>query len=198
MELDFDYAPDRRYYALRFVPGGLERVPFVPELRFWGVDRAPCPRLGTLAALIALGAPAPKIVTVPGGGLSPPVVTALSGHFGLEIHPGHYDADRRDLAGGEKTVAPVRFGAGPGPGSLAGGTEVLTWSSLDDLRGPLGGAIRTNLDAFDLFEGEKNLIVALCCAGRDLGHILVDGVDPALGTVLHRIGLELAVPAGTF
>lgn len=191
MEISFDYAPDRQFYALRLKAGAYESVPFLRELRFWGVDRAPCPHLSTLAALIALKKHHLTTVTLSGVEVSPPVCTALSRHFGVEIHPAKYLVNRRDLAGGDKVIAPVRFNRAVGRQWLVEGAEVLTWTSLDDLRGPFGGVVRTNIDAFDLTESEKNLIVALSCAGKDVGHIMLDGSEDGYARVLHRIGLEL-------
>jgi hypothetical protein len=191
MDLRISYGHNRRFFALRFTAGSHESVPFLPELRFWGVDRVPCPTLATLAALMALKSHPVRALTLGDAELSPPVCTALADHFGVEIHPAKYDIDRRDLPGGDRIVAPVRFArlAGrPWPGE---GAEMLTWMSLDDLRGPFGGLVRTNIDAFDLTEAEKNLIVALCCAGRDVGHIVLDGAPPDMARLLHRIGLEL-------
>lgn len=197
MELSFDYAPDRRFYALRFGAGIYESVPFIRELRFWGVDRVPCPSLSTMAALIALKTHPLTVVTLRTGMVTPSVCTALSQHFGVEIHPATYDFDRRELAGGDKTIFPVRLARAGGKNWPVERAEVLTWISLDDLGGPIGGLVRTNIDAFDLTESEKALIVALCCAGKDVGHIVLDGAEPALGRVLHRIGLELIDGAGT-
>jgi len=197
VELRFDHAPERGYYALRFRPGSFESAPFIRELRFWGVDRAPCPQLGTLAALIALKGHPLNAVTLAGAGLTPSVCTALQAHFGVEIHPAKYEIDRRELAGGQKTVAPVRFGTLHGRVWSAEPVEVLAWISLDDFEGPFGGELRTNIDAFDLTEAEKNLIVALCCGGKEVGQIVLDAPDPAWGPVLHRIGLGLAPPPGT-
>lgn len=191
MHLRFDYAPDREFYALRFEAGTYESVPHIRELRFWGVDRTPCPQLSTLAALIALRHQSVIAITLGDAGLTPSVCTAFQRHFGLEIHPARYDIDRRELAGGDRTVAPVRFArlaAGKWP---AEGVEVLTWISLDDLRGPFGGQVRTNVDAFDLTEMEKSLIVALCCGGREVGRVVVDEADEAMAEVFHRAGLEL-------
>ena len=191
MDLRFTYGHNRRFYALRFTAGAHESAPLIAELRFWGVDRVPCPSLGTLAALIALKGHPVRALTLDDGELSPPVCTALSNHFGIEIHPAKYDINRRDLPGGDRIVAPVRFArlAGqPWPGE---GAEMLTWMSLVDLRGPFGGLVRTNVDAFDLTEAEKNLIVALCCGGREVGHIVLNGAEPRMAGLLHRVGLEL-------
>ena len=191
MDLRITYGHNRRFLALRFTAGSHESVPFLPELRFWGVDRVPCPSLGTLAALIALKGHPVRVLTLEDAEMAPPVCTALSSHFGVEIHPAKYDINRRDLPGGDRIVAPARFARlaiqrWPGEGA-----EMLTWMSLDDIRGPFGGLVRTNVDAFDLTEAEKNLIVALCCAGRDVGHIVLDGAPPDMARLLHRIGLEL-------
>ncbi|MDJ0858651.1 MAG: hypothetical protein QNJ03_06210 [Dinoroseobacter sp.] len=191
MELSFDFVPDRQYFAIRFTAGAYESVPFIRELRFWGVDRVPCPRLSTLASLIALQTHHLTHVTVRDAEINPPVCTALQNHFGVEIHPSTYDVDRRDLTGGEKLVAPSRFAQTGGQQWLAAGAEALTWISIDDLDGPFGGHIRTNLDAFDLTESEKNLIVALCCAGKDVGHIMLADAAPDIAGLLHLIGLEL-------
>ena len=191
MELSFDYAPDRQFYVLRFKAGAYETVPFIGELRFWGVERVPCPCLSTLAALIALKSHHLTAVKLNGVELAPPVCTALSRHFGVEIYPAKFDVNRRNLAGGEKVIAPVRFNRAFGRQWLAEGAEVLTWISLDDLRGPFGGLVRTNIDAFDLTENEKNLIVALSCAGKDVGHIMLDGPGNGYARLLHGIGLEL-------
>lgn len=191
MELRFDYAPARQFYALRFVAGTFESVPFIRELRFWGVNRVPCPQLSTLAALIALKGHPVTALTIGEARLNPSVCTALQRHFDVEIHPSCYDINRRELAGGQKSVAAVRFDRVNTDRLPAEGMEVLTWISLDDLRGPFGGMVRTNLDAFDLTEAEKNLIVALCCAGKDVGHIALKGADPSFARILHRIGLEL-------
>ncbi|WP_425091510.1 hypothetical protein [Tropicimonas sp. S265A] len=190
MELSFDYAPDRQFYVVRFTAGSYESVPIIREMRFWGVDRAPCPRLSTMAALLALKHHPMATVTLKDAAVNPPVCTALSQYFDVEIHPDRYDVNRRDLAGGEKIVAPARFSQA-GKQNFVEGSEALTWISLEDLRGPFGGHVRTNLDAFDLTEDEKNLIIALCCAGRDVGHIVMDKARPELAEVLHRIGLEL-------
>ncbi len=62
---------------------------------------------------------------------------------------------------------------------------------MDDLGGSFGGHVRTNIDAFDLTEGEKNLVVALCCAGKEVGHIMLEGAGTEYAQVVHRIGLEL-------
>ncbi|MBF9031605.1 hypothetical protein HKCCE3408_14480 [Rhodobacterales bacterium HKCCE3408] len=191
MELRFDYLPDRMFYAVRFRPGAYESTPFIRELRFWGVDRVPCPSLSTMAALLALKGHPMSVVTLQDAALSPAVCTALSQYFGVAVHPASLEVDRRDLPGGERTVAPVRFASASGMTGGLDGAEVVTWTSLDDLRGPFGGAIRTNLDAFDLDETEKNLIVALCCAGKDVGHILLPDAAPGLTAVFHRIGLEI-------
>lgn len=194
MELSFDYAPERQFYAVRFEAGDYETVPFIQELRFWGVSRVPCPRLTTLAALMTLKNHPMIALTLNGAALNPPVCAALSLHFGVEIHPATYSINRRDLAGGDKIVTPVRFGHSSEMRKPVAASEELAWISLDDLNGPFGGAIRTNIDAFDLGESEKNLIVALCCAGKDVGHISLDDADPAIENVLHRIGLELILP----
>jgi len=85
----------------------------------------------------------------------------------------------------------MRFSLSDKPQRLIESAEVLTWISLDDLRGPFGGLVRTNIDAFELTEAEKNLVFALCCGGKDVGHILLEEAEPGLATVLHRIGLEL-------
>ena len=191
MELSFDYAPDRQFYALRFKAGAYESVPFLRELRFWGVDRVPCPRLSTMAALIALKNHPLTAVTLRSAAVNPPVCTALSRHFGVEIYPATYDANRRDLAGGEKIVAPVRFTHASRQRRLLEGVEALMWISLDDLGGPFGGLVRTNVDAFDLTESEKNLIITLCCAGKDVGHVMLEGAGTEYAQVIHRIGLEL-------
>ena len=191
MDISFDYSRDRQYYALRFSAGPFESVPFLRELRLWGVDRFPCPRLSTLAALIALKDHPVEAIILQDIAMNPPICTALSNHFDVEIHPAKYDNDRRDLAGGEKIVAPMRFSHAFDRGLPGNGAEALTWISLDDLGGPFGGTIRTNVDAFDLTESEKNLIVALCCAGKDVGHIILGGVDPGLSRTIHSIGLEL-------
>lgn len=195
MELSFDYAPDRQFYAVRFEAGAYESVPFIQELRFWGVSRMPCPRLSTLAALLTLKNHPMIALTLSDAALNPPVCAALSLHFGVEIHPSTYNINRRDLAGGDKTVAPIRYShTPPDRRKPVAASEELAWISLDDLSGPFGGTIRTNIDAFDLGESEKNLIVALCCAGKDLGHIALYQADPAIEDVLHRIGLELILP----
>ncbi len=191
MEISFDYSADRQFYAVQFRASVNDSVPFIRELRFWGVDRLPCPQLSTLAALIVLKSHAVKSVTLFGSELSPPVCTALSQQFGVEIHCAKYDTNRRNLAGGEKIVAPVRFKATVDQQAIIDRTEVLTWISLDDLHGPFGGQIRTNVDVFDLTEGEKNLIVGLCCAGKDVGHLVLKESETGFGRVLHRIGLEL-------
>ncbi|MDJ1007887.1 MAG: hypothetical protein QNJ13_08690 [Paracoccaceae bacterium] len=191
MDLSFDYTRRSQFYALRFDAGEFESVPFIRELRFWGVDRAPCPGLGTMAALLALKDHPVTAVTLNGVAMNPSVCTALSRQFDVEIHTSAYDVDHRPLLGGDKIVAPARISRAAGQRWPVEGTEVLTWISLDDLRGPFGGLVRTNVDAFDLTETEKDLIVALCCAGKDVGHILLKGADPALARTLHRIGLEL-------
>lgn len=191
MNLSFDYAPERRFYALRFAAGTYESVPFIRELRFWGVDRAPCPNLSTMAALIALKNHPLNVVTLGAGMVTPSVCTALSRHFGVEIHPATYDFDCRALAGGDKTVMPVRIARMGGQTWPVERAEVLSWISLDDMGSTIGGLIRTNIDAFDLTESEKGLIVALCCAGKDVGHIVLGRAEPGFGRVLHRIGLEL-------
>jgi len=194
MELKFEYTPESQYYVLRFEAGAYESVPFIRELRFWGVDRVPCPRLSTLAALIALKDHPMLAVTLSGVAINPPVCAALARHFEVEIHPSKYDINRRDLAGGDRIVAPVRLREAGAVSAGIEGAEELTWISLNDLGGPLGGLIRTNVDAFDLSESEKNLIVALCCAGKNVGHILCDHDAPGIAETLHRIGLELIVP----
>lgn len=196
MELSFDYVPDRQFYALRFKAGEYESVPFLRELRFWGVDRVPCPRLSTMAALITLKNHPLTAVTLSNAAVNPPVCTALSRHFGVEIYPATYDANRRDLVGGEKVIAPVRCTHAGSQRQLLGGVEALTWISLNDLGGPFGGLVRTNVDAFDLTESEKNLIIALCCAGKDVGHVMLDGAGTDYAQVLHRIGLELIDTTG--
>ncbi|MEL7027016.1 MAG: hypothetical protein AAGO57_07295 [Pseudomonadota bacterium] len=189
MEIKFNYAPERQFYAVRFEPGDFETRPFIGEMRFWGVDRFPCRQLSSLAALIALKTHPVRALTMGNTSISPAVCTALTEHFGVELFPGTYDINRRHFPGGEKSVAPARLGsAAPLPEP---GIEMLTWMSLDDLGGPLGGHIRTNIDVFEVSEPEKNLIVALCCAGMDVGHILVDGADPELAKLIHLIGLEL-------
>lgn len=192
MELRFDYRRDRLSYMVRFEAGSFESVPLLRELRFWGVDRVPCPNLTTLAALIVLKKSPVSAVTVSETALAPAVCTVLSQYFDVEIHPDDYDLDRRALVGGDISVAPLRFHQSLGvPDWVRQDQEVLTWLSLNDLRGPFGGQIRTNLDAFDLSEAEKSLIVALCCAGKELGHVILDTSDPDLARVFHRIGLEL-------
>lgn len=191
MDLRFTHAHNRRFFALRFSAGAYESAPFISELRFWGVDRAPCPSLGTVAALIALKGHTVKSITLNDAEMAPPVCTALSNHFGVEIHTAKYDINRRDLPGGDRIVAPLRFARLASQRWPGEGAEMLTWMSLDDLRGPFGGLVRTNVDAFDLTEAEKNLIVALCCAGRDVGHIVLDGAPPDMARLFHRIGLEL-------
>lgn len=194
MELSFAYKPDRNFYAVRFDAGAQDTVPFIRELRFWGVDRVPCPRLSTLAALIALKSHPMSIVTVRDTAINPPICSALSKFFGLEIYPARYEAERRDLAGGEKIVLPVRFAQMAGRTMPDHVIEVLPWLSTDNLDGPLGAAVRTNIDAFSLSEVEKNLVVALCCAGKDLGHVWIDGIGPDLSDLLHIIGLEAVDP----
>ncbi len=191
MELSFDYAADRQFFALRFNAGAFESVPLIRELRFWGVDRVPCPCLSTMAALIALKNHSHTAVTLSSVAINASVCTALSRHFGVGVYPAKYEANHRDLVGGEKTVAPVRFSRAHAQRWRVEGAEVLTWISLDDLRGPFGGLVRTNIDAFDLTESEKSLIVALCCAGKDVGHIIVEGAEAELAQVIHQIGLEL-------
>lgn len=195
MQFSFDYAPERQFYAMRFKAGTYESVPFIPEVRFWGVDRVPCPRLSTLAALLALKDHPLTTIKVGDAEVNPPICTALSRYFGVEIHPSRYDENRRDLAGGEKLVAPVRFTQARAQANGVKGAEVLTWISLDDLNGPFGGLVRTNIDAFDLTEIEKNLIVALCCAGKDVGHVVLEGIDADLSYLLHLIGLEAIDPS---
>ncbi|MBT8460293.1 MAG: hypothetical protein KJN60_11530 [Boseongicola sp.] len=195
MELKFDYAPESQFYALRFEAGAYESVPFIRELRFWGVSRVPCPRLTTLAALIVLRSHAVTSVTLSDVALNPPVCTALARHFDVEIHPLNYDINRRDLAGGERIVGPRRLKDASNQPTDVEGLEELNWISLHDLGGQLGGQIRTNLDAFDLNEIDKNLIVALCCSGKDVGHIVLDRVEPGIAETIHRIGLELIVPS---
>lgn len=192
MDISFTYARDRQYYAIGFLAGAFETAPFVPELRFWGVDRYPCPRLSALAALIALKTHPLTSVTLKSVDINAPVCSVLSQHLGVEIHASKYNADRRDLPGGELVVLPARFGNAAPPRTAAEGAELLTWISLNDLGGLLGGAVRTNIDVFDLTEAEKNLILALCCSGKELGHVLLDRVDPELADVMHGIGLELA------
>ena len=194
MELKFDYAPERQYYCLRFEAGAYESVPLIRELRFWGVGRVPCPRLSTLAALIALKTHPMIAVTLSGVAINPPVCAALTQYFGVEIHPSKYDINRRDLAGGERIITPVRLSRSGDASGSVDGSEELSWISLDDLGGPLGGLVRTNIDAFDLSESEKDLIVALCCAGKDVGHIVLEEAERDLATTLHRIGLELILP----
>ena len=191
MELKFTHAPESQFYTIGFDPGAYESTPFIRELRFWGVDRVPCPRLSTLAALIALKDHPMTAVTLKGVAINPPVCAALTRHFNVEIHPSNYDINRRDLAGGEKIIAPARLKNAGNQATVIEGSEALTWISLDDLSGPLGGLIRTNVDAFDLSEGEKNLIVALCCAGKEVGHIVLDDAAPGMADTLHQIGLEL-------
>jgi hypothetical protein len=191
MDLRLTHAHNRRFFALRFTAGTYESVPFVSELRFWGVDRTPCPSLATMAALIVLKDHPIKSITLNDAEMVPPVCTALATHFGVEIHPAKYDINRRDLPGGDRIVAPVRFARLASQQWPGEGAEMLTWMSLDDLRGPFGGLVRTNVDAFDLTESEKSLVVALCCAGRDVGHIVLNGAEPDMARLLHRIGLEL-------
>lgn len=191
MDLSFTYHRDRQFYALGFTPGAFGTVPFVSELRFWGVDRFPCPSMSMAAALIALKDHPVGVFTVQGVEVHPPVCTALSRHFGVEIHPAVYDTDRRDLPGGDRLIAPHRFGDPTTQGGSLEGIETLSWISLDDTAGPFGGQVRTNIDIFDLSEAEKNLIVALCCGGMDVGHIFMDNPDPGLSRLMHLVGLEL-------
>lgn len=189
MRVSFNHYQDSQFFTIRFEAAKTETVPFLNELRFWGVDRFPCRQLSTLAALLVLGSQAARSLTLQDA-LSPAVCTALSRHFGIELHPASYDANRRGLAGGDKIIAPMRFGTNtPMPPIKA--AEVLTWISLDDFSGPYGGQIRTNLDAFPLSEAEKNLIIALCCAGMDVGHIAISGATPDMAQIIHQIGLEL-------
>ncbi len=195
MEISFHYARDRQYYAIRFDAGPFETVPFLRELRFWGVDRFPCPRLSTVAALLALRDHPMDSATLSNAELNAPVCAAISEHFGIEIHPSKYNTERRDLAGGDLLIAPSRFTAPRDPRTFIDGGEVLTWISLDDIGGPLGGLVRTNIDAFDLDAMTKNLVVALCCAGKEVGHIVLEGAAPELGQLMHWIGLELIDPA---
>ena len=193
MELKFTHTPESQFYTIGFEPGAYESTPFIRELRFWGVDRVPCPRLSTLAALIALKDHPMIAVTLSGVAINPPVCAALARHFNVEIHPSKYDINRRDLAGGDKIVAPVRLKNAGNHAPHVGGSEALTWISLDDLSGQLGGLIRTNVDAFDLSESDKNLIVALCCAGKEVGHIVLEDALPEMADTLHQIGLELVL-----
>lgn len=195
MNISFYYARDRQFYAVRFSASAFETVPFIPELRFWGVDRFPCPRLSTMAALIALKDHPLTSVTLSKVEINAPVCAALSQYFGVEIHAGKYNANGRELAGGDMVVAPSRFNAPPNPRSFIAGVEVLTWISLNDIGGPLGGLVRTNIDALDLSESERNLIVALCCAGKDVGHVILEGADPGIAKLMHWMGLELIDPS---
>ena len=194
MEVSFDYSRERQSYMIRFQPGHFETAPFLTEVRFWGVDRFPCPQMSLLAALIVLQDHPKTSITVPEAPINPPVCSVLADHFGTEIVPAKYDINSRRLAGGDLVIAPRRFRALSGWSMDVDGAEILTWASLNDLRGPLGGEIRTNLDAFDLAEPAKDLIVALCCAGQDAGHLIVSDADPDMARVLHRIGMELINP----
>ena len=146
MELRLDYLPDRQFLALRFGPGEFESVPIFRELRFWGVDRAPCPDLSALAAMIVLKNYNIQSLTLCGVAISPPVCTALSRHFEVEIHPETYDANRRNLPGGDKIIVPARFTRSVENQLSVDGAEMLTWISLRDMFGPLGGTIRTNIE----------------------------------------------------
>lgn len=192
MEFKFTYFAQKRFYRIGFEAAPFETIPFVRELRFWGVDRVPCPALSTVAGLVALGAQRPSSVTVPGVTMTPPVCQTIARHFEINVHPGELDTERRNLLGGDRVIAPCRFAHAPTVGILQGTVEVVTWCSLSDIHGPFGGTIRSNLDAFELSESEKNVITALCAAGRHVGHIMLDDVDPALCALMHSLGLEVA------
>lgn len=189
MELSFTFSRASQYFIIGFRPGRYETRPFVSELRFWGIAHQPCSGMATLAALMALKTQRPDIVTVKGASLTPPVCTALGQYFGVEILPSDYQTDRANLLGGTHVVVPHRFGQ-PCLG-LGDGAQALSWMSVQDLLKPLGSHVGTNLDAFDLDEWEKDLIVALCCRGKDVGHIVMDGFPDHMAKLFHRLGLEL-------
>lgn len=195
MDISFDFTRASQFFAIRFQPGRYESRPFVSQLRFWGVTRMPCSGMATLAALMALKAQRPDAVAVKGASLTPPVCTTLGQHFGVEVRPSDYQKDRANLLGGTRVLAPVRFGHSPGP--LPDGAEALSWMSVDDLLKPLGAHVGTNLDAFDLDEAEKDLIVALCCGGKDLGHVLMDDAPSGMDELFHSLGMELVAPPAT-
>lgn len=191
LEVSFEYSCDRQFYVVRFHASVFDSVPFVPELRFWGVTRNPCQGLSALAAIIAMRNHPLKSLKLRDTRLNAPVCTALTEFAGFELHPEQYDPSGRELLGGNRRLAPRRF---RGNGSFEGvpaGVEAFFWLSLNDLYGALGGDIRTNLDAFDLTEAEKSLVVALSCGGRDVGQIVAQSAETDVTTVLHRIGLEL-------
>lgn len=194
MDISFHHARDRQYYAIRFKPGMFETVPFIRELRFWGVDRFPCPRLSAMAALLVLKDHPMSSAVFSNAELNAPICSALSEFFGIEVYPSKYNTDRRELAGGDMVVVPARFTSLISPGDVPAGAEALTWMSLDDIGGPVGGSVRTNIDAFALTESEKNLVIALCCAGKEVGHVALDAPAPDLHTLFHWMGLELVSP----
>lgn len=191
MEVSFEYTPQQQYFVIRLDPSAHGCTPPMGELRFWGVASTPELSLASVAALLVLQHHPASIISLRDTAMSGPICTALTRHFGLELYPSSYDLQRRDLFSGEKMVAPLRFGQPHGRGWAADRFEVMPWCSLNDFGGLQGAKLRTNIDAFDLQEWEKSIIVALCCSGAQLGHILVENVPEAVRILFHRLGLEV-------
>ena len=148
MEVRLNHSSESQFLVLELIASNNEPVPFVREIRFWGVDRAPCSGSCMLAALIALRAnPVSSLTTAEH--LSPPTCAALAREFGIGIHPTRFDPNRRELLGGEKRIFSKRFNGQNSKDVFPSPIETLSWISLDDFDGPLGENIRTNIDVFD-------------------------------------------------
>ncbi|GGE62847.1 hypothetical protein [Actibacterium pelagium] len=191
MRFEFSYHREKRALTVRLRAAEYEPVPFVDRLHFWGVDRKPDPQMLGLACCI-LAAPMPVYsVQLPSVNASSNYCLQIRNHIGVDVHLNKVDDSDRRLLGGDNTVYPYRFVLETSKPVKDQYFEPLSWTGFGDFRGNLGGSIRTNIDAFELTEAEKSLVLALCCAGDRLGYLIVEDLNEELRSLLHNLGLGI-------
>lgn len=175
--------------SLRFEAGRHETHPFVDHLWFWGCTRAPDITVAGLAACLAAARLPVSSVDLPDLSATPWFCRMVRDALDLDVQCGHLDSDNRGLLGGDNTIYPYRFADGPAWHETDVYHEPLSWTGIDEFRGRIGGAVRSNIDMFPLPPAEKDLIVALCCGGTSLGSVVAPDLAPDRVELLHRLGL---------
>lgn len=189
MKIDTQFDRKSQALSIRFEATLYETRPFVDQLWFWGVSRAPDQRIAALAACIVASRLAVETVELSGLRAAATFYRTVSHTLSLDVHGEALAHEERDLLGGDNTIYPYRYAAGPtwqDPGIYH---EPLSWTGIEDFRGKIGGKVHSNIDMFPLSAPEKDLVVALFCAGATIGSVVAPDLDPTLGRLLHVLGL---------
>lgn len=197
MKIDTQFDRTGHSLSIGFEATLHETRPFVDQLWFWGVTRAPDERVADLAACIVSSRLAVETVELNGLRVTAPFCRTVGHVLALDVHGEALAHDERQLLGGDNTIYPYHYAAGPIWHDPNIYHEPLSWTGIADFRGKIGGKVHSNIDMFPLSAPEKDLVVALCCAGATIGSVVVPDLDPTLGRLLHQLGLGVIANKST-